>query len=205
MSIARNQTGRTQGPDPENRPQAIYLGDLGNFCEQVARTWDDPTHGSINDKARGEPPKQHPKFTVRHGRDHEIMYYLQDALEVPYWEFMLDLFLQRRANSTSLSGDFVLRVLDSVKLELLDERCQLLKELGLLSPDDMEDIGPILKGVDARIKLLESVWDGSTSNLYQKHFLLKATVFRASDDVAAAAAEESSRELGDESATHPRV
>jgi hypothetical protein len=202
-SIARTQA---QGPTPEDSPQPIYLGGLGNFCDEIARTWEDPAHGSIINQGGGglvnvQPP---PKFAVRHGRDHKILYYLQDAFEVPYWEFMLDLFLQRRVNLTSLSGDVVLRVLDSVKLELLDERCHLLNELGRLSGDTREDVGPILKGIDAWIKLLESVWDGPTSNLYQKHFLLKANVFQASTNVAVATAEEPSRGPGDE-ARHPTV
>lgn len=118
---------------------------------------------------------------------------------------MLDLFLQRRANSTPLSGEVVLRVLDSVKLELLDERCQLWNEVGLLSPHDRDDISPILKGIEARVKVLESVWDGPTSKLYQKHFFLKETAFKPSRNIAAAVAEEPPRGLGDGPGRHPTV
>jgi hypothetical protein len=59
-----------------------------------------------------------PKFILTHRRDEEIMHYLQDALELWYWEFMLDLFLMWTANSTSLSGEIMLRVLYSIKLDL---------------------------------------------------------------------------------------
>lgn len=134
ITITRSQASQSQSPTPEGSPQPIYLGDLGHFCEEVARTWETPTHGSTSNDERREPTEHSPKFAVRPGRDYEILYCLQDAFEVPYWEFMLDLFLHRRANSTALSGEVVLRVLDSVKLELLDERCQLWNEVGLLSP-----------------------------------------------------------------------
>lgn len=202
--IARCQA---QSPTPEDSPQNIYLGDLGNFCEEVARTWEDPPRGAAINQLRARLGKLQspPKFTIRHGRVHEIMYYLQDAFEVPYWELMLDLFLQRRVNSTGLIGDAILRVLDSVKLDLLEGRRHLLDELGRLSRDARDGISPILRGVDARIELLESVWDGATSNLYRKHFFLKETAFQASTDVAVAAPEEASHKLGDESARSPTV
>lgn len=205
ITISRSQASQSQRSTPEDNPQPIYLGDLGHFCEEVARTWETPTHGSTGNKGRGEPTEQSPKFAVRPGRDYEILSYLQDAFEVPYWELMLDLFLQRRANSTALSGDVVLRVLDSVKLELLDERCQLLNEVGLLSPVDRDDISPILKGIEARIKVLESVWDAPTSKLYLKHFCMKETAFKPSTKIAAAVAEEPPRALGDGPGRHPTV
>lgn len=205
ITITRSQASQSQSPTPEGSPQPIYLGDLGHFCEEVARTWETPTHESTSNDERREPTEHSPKFAVRPGRDYEILYCLQDAFEVPYWEFMLDLFLQRRAHSTALSGEVVLRVLDSVKLELLDERCQLWNEVGLLSPHDRDDISPVLKGIEARVKVLESVWDGPTSKLYQKHFFLKETAFKPSRNIAAAVAEEPPRGLGDEPGRHPTV
>lgn len=206
LDSARKSIARSQIHDPsqEDSSKPIYLGDLGNFCEELGRGWEEPNPESISNDDEDKPVKEPPKFTTRHGREHEILYYLQDAFEVPYWEFMLDLFLRWRVNSTALSGDVVLRVLDSVKLDLLDGKRQLLDELGHLSADKREDIGPILKGIDARIKLLESVWDGATSNLYQKHSFLES-IFQTSQNVPVAAVEEPPCGLRDEPAKHPTV
>lgn len=109
VRLQEAKPAKAKNPTPEGSPQPIYLGDLGHFCEEVARTWETPTHGSTSKDERREPAEHSPKFAVRPGRDYEILYCLQDAFEVPYWEFMLDLFLQRRANSTALSGEVVLR------------------------------------------------------------------------------------------------
>ena len=128
----------------QNDPASADVGDLGLFCEQIARTW-------------GEPDTRKPKFVVTQRRDEEIMYYLQDALEIPYWEFMIDIFLGWKANSNSLSGEVVLRVLHSAKIDLLDERRRLLDDMASLRKQDAEDIAPIIGGIDARIEVLESL------------------------------------------------
>lgn len=161
-NVAKSQnhnSGRVGGVE------SIYLGDLGHFCEEVLGT-------------RGQPNGQNPKFVVTYGRDQEILHYLQDAFEVPYWELMLDFFLRWRANSKTLSGDVVLRVLDSVKLDVLDGKRRLLDELENLKGSDEEDIEPILKGINARIAVLQSVWDSTTSNLEKDDAL--ASVFEKS-------------------------
>jgi hypothetical protein len=51
----------------------------------------------------------------------------------------------------------VLRVLDNVKLDVLDRKYHLLGELKELEGKDKEDIIPIVKGIDIRIQVLESI------------------------------------------------
>jgi hypothetical protein len=143
----------------QNDPSSADVGDLGHFCEQCARTWDESRERSR-------------KFSITQRRDEEILRYLQDALEVPYWEFMVDIFLGWKANSNSLSGDVVLRVLHSAKLDLLDGRRRLLDEMAALQGDDGEDIAPIIGGIDARITILDSLWDSASSNLDDTHYSL---------------------------------
>lgn len=172
---------QNRNPDRENDSESIYLGDLGHFCEEVSRTWSQPTGPN-------------PVFTVTHRRD-EILHYLQDALEVPYWEFMVDLFLGWRANSKALGGDVVLLVLDNVKLDVLDGKRHLLDELEELEGKDKEDITPIVKGIDARIRVLESMWDKTTSNLEKDDFL--ASLFEKSSKSSAITVEEQLRQLQD--------
>ncbi|USP78940.1 hypothetical protein yc1106_06214 [Curvularia clavata] len=131
-------------------PESADIGDLGRFCEQSAcAKW----HDSWD-----------PNFTTTQRRDHEVLHYLQDALEIPYWEFMADIFLVCNVNSSTLIGEVVLRVLYSAKLDLLDGRRRLRDELALLQGDDAEDIIRITDGIDARITVLESIWDNASSN-----------------------------------------
>lgn len=172
---------QNRNPDRENDSESIYLGDLGHFCEEVSRTWSQPT-------------RPIPVFIVTHRRD-EILNYLQDALEVPYWGFMVDLFLGWRANSKALGGDVVLRVLDNVKLDVLDGKRHLLDELEELEAKDKEDITPIVKGIDARVRVLESMRDNTTSNLEKDDFL--ASLFEKSSKSSAIIVEGQLRQLQD--------
>lgn len=72
---------------------------------------------------------------------------------------MLDLFLQWRANSRSLSGDIVLKVLGSLEREIETGRRQLLCDVEAQSEDKLEDLAPILEGIDARLAVLGTVCD----------------------------------------------
>ncbi|OOQ91749.1 hypothetical protein PEBR_09359 [Penicillium brasilianum] len=149
QDIAKGQTQNIT-PSGEDEPETNYLGDLGEFCERVSQAW--------NPDSRPIQYAQ-PKFHITHRRDQEIFEYLQDAFEVPYWELMLDLFLQWRANSRSLSGDIVLKVLGSLEREIKTGRRQLLSDLEAQSEDKLEDLAPILEGIDARLAVLGTVCD----------------------------------------------
>ncbi|XP_014557279.1 hypothetical protein COCVIDRAFT_97476 [Bipolaris victoriae FI3] len=149
LQDARKTIAKMQNKQED--PDSADIGDLGHFCEQSAIT-------------SGDSKQRPPRFTVTQRRDEEILHYLQDALEIPYWEFMVDIFLGWKANSSALSGDVVLRVLHSTKLELLDGRRRLMDEMAALQGDDAEDIAPIVDGIDARIKVLDSLWDSASSN-----------------------------------------
>jgi hypothetical protein len=189
-NVRKNTASRqNRNPRKDNDSESIYLGDLGHFCEEVSRTWSQPTG-------------QNPVFTVTHGRN-EILRYLQDALEAPYWEFMIDLFLGWRANSKALSGDVVLHVLDNVKLDVLDGKSRVLDELENLKDNltDKEkiDILLILKGIDARIQVLESVWDETTSNIEKDDSL--ASLFETTRKPSTTTVEKQLRQLQDETSS----
>jgi hypothetical protein len=57
---------------------SIWLGELGHFCEEVAQHWNNRSH--------------EPEIVITRGRSEDILHYLQNALEVPYWNMMLYLF-----------------------------------------------------------------------------------------------------------------
>lgn len=154
LSEARESIASRQYRDSDRMsdPDSIYLGDLGDFCEETALTWKKP------------PPSKRPEFEITYQRDHEILRYLQDAFEVPYWEFMLDLFLGWRANARSLSAEVVLCVLDSQSIDLQDDLRRLHADLVRSDKDDKEGIQPILNGIDERLAVLKSVLDSTASN-----------------------------------------
>lgn len=124
------------------------------------------------------------KFINTQRREVEIQHYLRDALEVPYWEFMLDLFLGWRANAKHMAGEIVLRVLHSLKLEILDARRHLLNDIKSVSGQEKLDISVILKGIDARINILESVWDSQSSSAEATHHSLVLFLENATHPVA---------------------
>ena len=77
-----------------------------------------------------------------------------------------------RPTHTLWTETVVLRVLQSAKLDLLDGRRRLLDEMAALQGDDVEDIAPIIGGIDARITVLDSLWDSASSNLDDTHYSL---------------------------------
>lgn len=129
-------------PDP-----VLNLGDLGNFCEEVFDKLESNEKGRVF-------------FDITDCAQDELLHYLQDSFETPYWQFMLNLFLQQNINSRSLSATVVFRVLSSLKIEILHRRDLIRRDL-----TTSEDIEPIMKGIDARIKVLEDVWHKDTSEL----------------------------------------
>jgi hypothetical protein len=123
----------------------LHLGDLGNFCEKVLH--------KLKTNEEGRVP-----YDITDCTRDELLQYLQDSFEIPYWEFMLKLFSQQHANSRSLSAMAVFRVLSSLKIEILHRR-------HLIRNDLSEDIEPLMKGIDARIKVLDQAWNKDTSEL----------------------------------------
>lgn len=161
--------GQSSTPTGDQESDNIYLGDLGEFCERISHLWDyDP-----NNPNNGRPKE--PMFNITHRRDQEIFEYLQDAFEVPYWELMLDIFLHWRANSISLSGDIVLRVLEGLEREIRTGRRQLISDINGQSEDTLEDLAPILEGIDARLKVLGTVCDMNEPLLLEMKDLVTAS------------------------------
>ncbi|KAK3207537.1 hypothetical protein GRF29_103g1324892 [Pseudopithomyces chartarum] len=151
LKDARNSIAVKQSQDTSDAEASdtVVLGELGHFCEDVARGW--------------EQKSSKLKF-MPHNRDKDILYYLQDVYEVPYWDLMMTLFSKWRANSRSLSGDVVMHVLNSIKLDVREKKARLGKEMRALSEAEKEEIAPIIRGIDARLEILGSMWDNNTSN-----------------------------------------
>ena len=111
-------------------------------------------------------------FKIRSTSQTAAFGYLQDAHEVRYWALMIDLFQEWRANTPArLSGDMVLHMLNSIRLDMLGATEILLQELEKVNNGDAEAIQPILRGVYARLDLLESTWDCQTASLESQELL----------------------------------
>lgn len=154
---------------------AVYLGDLGNFCEQVSQQ-DAQRHGS--------PPL---RFMITNASTDARLRYLQDAFEVPYWKLILDAFLIHRANSKIFDGDVVLTVLNSARMTVLEHRHQLEKDLKRTDAKELQHITPIMRGIDARLAVLENALSSEESSFEQQDMLER--LFETPQEDSAAAVE----------------
>ena len=149
LQSARCKVEREQTRQHKDHTDTI-LGDLGNFCENVF----DRTKTDKNVRTLYE--------ITNHTRQ-ELLHYLQDAFETPYWQFMLDVFLKQNVRSRSLGATVVFRVLSSFKLEVLHKRDIVRRELATSEGFCEKDLEPLLRGIDTRIAVLEDVWHKDTS------------------------------------------
>jgi hypothetical protein len=156
--LRKKRTSGKKQPSGQSKDQSepvLNLGDLGNFCEEV--------FGKLN---TNEEARVH--YATTDCVQDDLLHYLQDSFEIPYWEFMLRLFLQQSATSRSLSATVVFRVLSSLKIEVLDRRNLIPKAMS-------KDIEPLMKGINTRIEVLEQAWnkdisEHEASKLYQPLF-----------------------------------
>lgn len=136
-----------KGSHGPNTTVDVYLGDLGQYCELVIRSHPSP-QAKTADTTDYRPTRGSKSAALR---------YLQDAMEVPYWSFMLQEFGKWHAGSTGYTGETVQRALHSVKLELLLKMARLKADLG--DGQAMENLRPILAGIEARIAVLDDIAD----------------------------------------------
>lgn len=134
LELAQGNVEKKQTQSQNHADSPINFGDLGNFCEKV-----------FDRHATGD--RGYVLYNITDCTQEELLHYLQDSFEIPYWQLMLYLFLQQNVNSRSLSGTVVFRVLSRLKIEILHKR----------------DVKPLMRGIDARIAVLEDVWHKDTS------------------------------------------
>ncbi|KAF7198650.1 hypothetical protein HII31_00389 [Pseudocercospora fuligena] len=158
LSTIKDSIRMRQQSQSKVRPQAatdsVWLGDLGHFCEEIAKRTERQNQGLAQSSL---------KFKITNSS--QELRYLQDALEVPYWTMLLNLFLDWRANTRNLMADVILRVLSHFKVEVLNLRHQLRVTLKELEESEPESIEPILLGIDTRIDVLQGAWDENTSQI----------------------------------------
>lgn len=134
-------------------PEDVYIGSLGHYCERVLRNLSDP-------KTR---PSQTPEYkSDRHSRS-ATLHYLQDAMEVPYWKFILGEFSTWYANTSGYTGETAYRALLSVKWQLQVKVAHL--GAAIKKNPQLSNIAPIIAGIEARIQVLDDCPDEKLGGL----------------------------------------
>jgi hypothetical protein len=136
-----------------NQTSYVELGDLGNFCERVCEQWDGYDEQTTSTSSQA--------FSSTNVDTDADLHYLQDALEVHYWRLILNVFLMERGkgNSGNFIGEIVLSVLNNIRLSVIDEKRRLVDGLKGQGNPESGEIDLIIKGIDQRLKILESALD----------------------------------------------
>ncbi|KAI0012691.1 hypothetical protein F4779DRAFT_567599 [Xylariaceae sp. FL0662B] len=134
---------------------SAYVGDLGEFCEAVVSTWEWP-----------EEDSNWSEFRARLRLDGDYIHYLQDALELPYWRFMINEFLDWKAsNPKHLGADGILYVLKHVATTCRRRVRNLRMEVERMDSEDRDAVEIVIRGIEERVNLLESALIGNFSGL----------------------------------------
>ncbi|CAF3625818.1 unnamed protein product [Fusarium graminearum] len=140
------------------KQEDAILGDLGHFCEDLFDY-------STTTESRDENA-QAPEFYSTHGSSTERLHYLQDALEVPYWNFILRDLYRWHTKTSMLSGNILMQALRHIQLKLHINLAKLKDEI---KNPDVDRISPLIKGIEARIRLLKNVSDTSTKDEVEEY------------------------------------
>ncbi|KAM0335790.1 hypothetical protein ACHAQA_000840 [Verticillium albo-atrum] len=168
LGIARRQNIRSpqpqqyqfQGEDsfiPTGHDPDVYLGYLGHFCETYLM-W--RTHPGRVAPFYDQPPC----FTIPHGSDVDMIQYLQDAFEAPYWDFIIYEVGKWHARYLDSRGEAALRTMFSVKLELKAALATVKKAIQEM-PNGGTALTPLIRGIERRVEVLDSIRHDRMRNL----------------------------------------
>lgn len=151
LEIAKYQPNgsSTAGSDADD----TYLGDLGHHFEDLL----------FNQIEKLTPQRQGKEnrltsFRVTSGTMESLFQYLQDGLEIPYWEIIIDAFSTALANENTLDSAMASLQLMTARKEVRGLRGELQRVLAQMSTAD-ENIDAILTGIDKRIGVLDNFTD----------------------------------------------
>ena len=123
-----------------------YVGPFGEYCER------------INAIPQADTQARMEKYEACATGD-EIQPYLQDALEVPYWNMMADQFIKSNHINNQLTYDAVLSVMNDKRRELKLRLWQIKQKWRDILPQEIED------GIARRIGVLDALL-AQTSDKY---------------------------------------
>ncbi|KAI5926200.1 hypothetical protein F4810DRAFT_655922 [Camillea tinctor] len=129
-------------------PGCSYIGDLGEFCETVLGTWE--LSDNKTDWIEYKPSRE---------REEDYVHYLQDTLELPYWDFMITTFMKwRRLAPDHIGGKSILLTLNYITSNCRKRLKTLLAEASVGDPEDYEAVKVVAEGVVERIRALECIF-----------------------------------------------
>lgn len=139
-SLAKRQQ---RSSDPKNS-NAVYIGNLGEFCENVCTSW---KQANSTRKMEGY------RSGLKYGDD--CIFYLQDALEIPYWQLVIDLFLDwRESNTNNMLATAILHMLRNKAISCR-RKTEELRRVASLDTDDQEGLFVLLQSIKKRLGFLE--------------------------------------------------
>ncbi|KAI0452094.1 hypothetical protein F5B21DRAFT_484625 [Xylaria acuta] len=140
----------------ERKPSSCsYTGELGKFCESVFATWE-----------RSSETTEWVHYRPRLRNDEDKIEYLQDALEIPYWDFMIKSFMDwRHSNSNHVGANGILYVLNHITATCRRRIRKINEEASYLGSQEQEAVNAVIGGVEQRLELLDGVLFGTTIDL----------------------------------------
>ncbi|KAI1347038.1 hypothetical protein F5Y01DRAFT_319115 [Xylaria sp. FL0043] len=139
----------------EKPSSSSYTGELGKFCESVLAAW----------KCTSETTEW-VEYRPRIRNDEDKMQYLQDALEIPYWDFMIKSFMDwRHSHPNHVGANGMLYVLSHISATCRRNIRRINKEMSKLDQEDQTAVRAVIEGIEQRLKLLDSVLYGTTIDL----------------------------------------
>ncbi|KAI1428999.1 hypothetical protein F5Y12DRAFT_587293 [Xylaria sp. FL1777] len=132
-----------------------YTGELGKFCESVLATWECTSETT-----------EWVEYRPRLRSDQDKIEYLQDALEIPYWEFMIKSFMDwRHSHPNYMSANGILYALTHATVVCRRKIRKINEGVPNLDPKDQAAVQVVIEGIEQRLELLDSVLFGTTIDL----------------------------------------
>lgn len=133
-----------QSLGPSNR-LPTYIGRLGEFCENVCESWKEP---ASNHKIQGY------KHGLKYGND--FLFYLQDTLEIRYWQLVIDLLLEwRESNATNILGTAILYML-RYKASSCRNKVEELAKVPIPDAKDRDSLTTLMRSIRKRLDFLSN-------------------------------------------------
>ena len=123
---------------PSQADETIYVGPFGEYCEH------------INTILRDDKQARTERFRARATGD-DVLPYLQDALEVPYWNMMADQFIKSKQHNNELTYETALSVINDKRRELKLRLQQIKRKWSQSVPQEIED------GILRRVSVLDAL------------------------------------------------
>ncbi|KAK8133458.1 hypothetical protein PG984_005470 [Apiospora sp. TS-2023a] len=140
LAAAREKLGSEQAAKGDD----IWLGDLGNYCDYIA----------LPPQVRENPPPKYQNLVSSDSSDFAV--YLQDVIEVHFWESILLLGRDQRDPADPWLRQLILRSIFSVIVDV-EVEIHRINQLPDVTAVEHEQLHPVMKGIEKRLECLRDV------------------------------------------------